>query len=125
MAQVPQVPWLLRETPRPVATRDLAELVPPASLGLPAMTAVGEANSEQRQPLHLGASPRDQIMYGSKAAQPRLPAPMKALAERQALWILDRLEGNKFALFVGARHIRAKKSGFLTELYGKTPSAGR
>lgn len=29
-------------------------------------------------------------------------------------WILDRLEGNKFAMFVGARHIRAKKSGFLT-----------
>lgn len=29
-------------------------------------------------------------------------------------WILDRLEGNRFTFFVGARHIRAKKSGFLT-----------
>jgi lipoprotein-releasing system permease protein len=29
-------------------------------------------------------------------------------------WILDKLEGKKFSMFVGARHIRAKKSGFLT-----------
>jgi len=29
-------------------------------------------------------------------------------------WILDRLEGARFALFVGARHVRSQKSGFLT-----------
>jgi len=29
-------------------------------------------------------------------------------------WLLDRLEGQSFASFVGARHIRAQKSGFLT-----------
>lgn len=29
-------------------------------------------------------------------------------------WLLDRLEGRGFSSFVGARHIRAQKSGFLT-----------
>ncbi|HSQ66192.1 MAG TPA: ABC transporter permease, partial [Polyangiaceae bacterium] len=29
-------------------------------------------------------------------------------------WLLDRLERAKFALFVGARHVRSQKSGFLT-----------
>ena len=29
-------------------------------------------------------------------------------------WLLDRLEGRSFSLFVAARHVRAKKSGFLT-----------
>ena len=29
-------------------------------------------------------------------------------------WILDRLEGRTFSLFVGARHVRSQKSGFLT-----------
>jgi lipoprotein-releasing system permease protein len=29
-------------------------------------------------------------------------------------WILDRLEGARFSLFVGARHVRSQKSGFLT-----------
>jgi len=29
-------------------------------------------------------------------------------------WILDRLESARFALFVGARHVRSQKSGFLT-----------
>jgi lipoprotein-releasing system permease protein len=29
-------------------------------------------------------------------------------------WLLDRLEGRSFSSFVGARHIRAQKSGFLT-----------
>ncbi len=29
-------------------------------------------------------------------------------------WLLDRLEGARFALFVGARHVRSQKSGFLT-----------
>ncbi len=29
-------------------------------------------------------------------------------------WLLDRLEGRTFALFVGARHVRSQKSGFLT-----------
>jgi len=29
-------------------------------------------------------------------------------------WLLDRLEGRSFTSFVGARHIRAQKSGFLT-----------
>lgn len=29
-------------------------------------------------------------------------------------WILDRLEGARFVFFVGARHVRSQKSGFLT-----------
>ncbi len=29
-------------------------------------------------------------------------------------WILDRLEGARFSMFVGARHVRSQKSGFLT-----------
>lgn len=42
-----------------------------------------EANSEQRQPLHLGATPHDQVFSALAAAQPRLPLPLKQLAESQ------------------------------------------
>ena len=42
-----------------------------------------EANSEQRQPLHLGASPRDQVLRDHAEPLPRLPLPLKALAESQ------------------------------------------
>src|SRR5262249_33426913 len=33
-------------------------------------------------------------------------------------WALDRLEGGSFTAYVAARHVRAKKSGFLTLISG-------
>ncbi|MGH7272608.1 MAG: hypothetical protein ACREJ3_19435, partial [Polyangiaceae bacterium] len=33
-------------------------------------------------------------------------------------WALDRLEGGSFASYIAARHVRAKKSGFLTLISG-------
>lgn len=58
-------------------------------IGLAALLPIGpswqtlEANSEQRQPLHLGASPRDQVLRGSSVPLPRLPLLLKGLAESQ------------------------------------------
>ena len=60
-----------------------------AYVGLGALLPAGpswqnlEANSEQRQPLHLGATPHDQVFSGQATAQPRLPLPLKQLAESQ------------------------------------------
>lgn len=42
-----------------------------------------EANSEQRQPLHLGASPAEQVLYDRAEPLPKVPLPLKALAESQ------------------------------------------
>ncbi len=33
-------------------------------------------------------------------------------------WVLDRLEGRSFSTYIAARHVRAKKSGFLTLISG-------
>lgn len=96
LSQVPKVGWLLRETLRPLGSIDLAELVPtsqPGAGGEAPPSSTLEANSEQRQPLHLGASPREQMFFGRTVATPRLPSPLKALAEKQALWVAEHLEG--------------------------------
>ncbi len=50
-----------------------------------------EANSEQRQPLHLGASTRDQVLRDRAEPLPRLPLPLKALAESQLARLRRRL----------------------------------
>ena len=42
-----------------------------------------EANSEQRQPLHLGASPAEQVLYDRAEPLSKVPLPLKALAESQ------------------------------------------
>jgi hypothetical protein len=87
LKDLPQVPWLLRETPRPLGAIDLATLVFAPDARLPQ-----EANSEQRQPLHVGTSPREQLLLGRRAQGPRLPLPLKVLAERQASQLLDKLK---------------------------------
>lgn len=83
------VPPLLRETPQPLSTIDLATLAPRASLAT--ALAPQEANSEQRQPLHLGASPREQILNLRVVTVPRLPLPLKTLGEHQALQLAEKL----------------------------------
>jgi hypothetical protein len=89
LSQVPAVTWLVKETPRPLADLSLAEFVPAAA---PSQVPTIEANSEQRQPMQLGASLREQLIYGrGGAGKPRLPSPLRSLAERQALRVLDRL----------------------------------
>lgn len=94
--ELKQVPWLLRETPRPLATIDLASLAPPSSLA----TALEpqEANSEKRQPLHLGSSPREQLFLTRVVTVPRLPLPLKALAEHQALQLAQKLGGGELEI---------------------------
>lgn len=95
------VPAALAALPTPVGT----ELTPlwrrPGRrvdyVGLGALLPVGpswqtlEANSEQRQPLHLGASPREQVLFGQTLPQPRLPLPLKRLAESQLPRLRQRL----------------------------------
>jgi hypothetical protein len=88
LKETPSLPWLLREAPRPLGFADLAELVPVEK------DPTLEANSEQREPLHIGATPREKALYGRTAALPRLPLPLKTLAERQALWIADHLDSH-------------------------------
>lgn len=75
-----------------LAQLDLATLAPawPRAVTL-------EANSEQRQPLHLGESPREQILRGKTAAIPRIPAPLRPLAVHQALDVVSRLGRNAVA----------------------------
>ncbi len=91
VAQLPREPrrvvtplWLLR--PRRLDYLSLAALLPvgPTWQNL-------EANSEQRQPLQLGASLRDQVLHHQAVPRPRLPLPLKALAESQLLRLRQRL----------------------------------
>ncbi len=50
-----------------------------------------EANSEQRQPYYIGASPREFVIHGKKEKRPRLPRFTKHLLESQAQIILQNL----------------------------------
>ncbi|MFM8316320.1 MAG: M28 family metallopeptidase [Deltaproteobacteria bacterium] len=50
-----------------------------------------EANSEQRQPYYIGATPREFLIQGKQATSPVLPTFLKTLAERQSQSILERL----------------------------------
>ena len=87
------VPTALSVLPAPQSTETMPLWQRPARrvayVGLGALLPSGpswqtlEANSEQRQPLHLGATPHDQVFSGQVTAQPRLPLPLKKLAESQ------------------------------------------
>lgn len=50
-----------------------------------------EANSEQRQPLPVGASPREQVLKSRALLLPRVPQSMQVLAESQLRQLQQRL----------------------------------
>lgn len=72
---------------RDLAQLDLAALVLPSSGGsLPT-----PANSEQRQPLHLGASPKDQALTGQTQPVLRIPVPLRDLLTTHTTLLARRL----------------------------------
>lgn len=112
-SQVPKVPWLLRLTPMPIERLDLADLLPPLPAGsVPTL----EANSEQRQPLQIGASLREQFLYGRSAAVPRLPISLRALAERQGQWVFEHLSEPPFKRANGRKKAGGQFGGRTLEL---------
>lgn len=84
----PKAVSLLKRPELEITKRDLAELAPVAT------PQPLEANSEQRQPFHVGASPRELALGAAPPAKqrPRLPLALKELSERQAALLLAKLQ---------------------------------
>ncbi len=122
LRQTQAMPWLIGNTPRPLQSLNLAQLLPDLQLGpcLSGPCFFGlflEANSEQRQPLHLGASLREQIIYGKTLPSLRLADSLFPLLRWQAQTLLKTLQQRK--------EIPADSFSVLLELWPTINDVGR